>query len=505
MSNSHFPRFAAGLLTAAGLALALAAPASAAQFLDGGDADLGCILTVQGPIRSGDADGFRAALDRVVGDPYAGESDFLDRWDQVGGLAVPRICLDSPGGSLAEALKMADVLADPGGDNRYLYSGIGTAIARDATCYSACAVLFMAGGVQSESSGGRLPNRVLHAQGLLGFHAPGLTIADGNYSAEAVDRAFAIAVRSIGELSDRQGKIRFPATLMNRMVATPPQDMYVLQTVGEASQWMIDIAGLPYPAKVSRGHFVNACLNAQPGLRPSTGYYQIYATRHDGAGRDFFSGRRLGDYSGSLLSRHYGRGEAEIALGRSGDFGDASFVSDPDPAEDGLNCEVGFGGRWPMETPMRGNTRRLSVSFLRGDAMALDQAALYPPWTRFAELAARHGSGALPADATVWTDRRSLTTRCLVYNSADQKTDDDPCDAMESAVFTGDGTMQVTVEFTWPSGASTVVEMDGTGPRINGNSATVPYIEGVYDISDHMQCLRNSRSGNAFCFDMRAY
>jgi hypothetical protein len=493
------------LLGGAALNALIALPAVAADFIPGGDEDLGCILTVRGPIVAGDAKAFRSALDQVVGDAYGGGSDFLDRLDGANGLPVPRICLDSPGGSLTEALDMTDVLTNRKGDSEYLYSAIGTAVAADALCHSACAVLFMAGGSQSESSAGRLPNRVLHAKGSLGFHAPGLSVADGNYTAESVDRAFAIAVRSIGVLSERQTVLRFPDTLLNRMVSTPPSEMYVLTTVGEASQWMIDIAGLPYPAKPGPNHFVNLCLNAQPALRPSTGYTQSYVKRHDGPGTDFFAGHGLGDEDVAQVFGYYGTGKADINLGSGGDFGDAYFNSDPEEAtEGGLNCEVSFNGRWPIQKPLRSNLRRFYISFANGGIMALDQAALYPPWTRFAELAGAHGTSAIPANATIWSAAQDFGTNCFVYNSNDRLSDKEPCRATETVSFMGDGAAGSTIVFTWPSGSRTTISQRGYDLSINGNRARGDYISGASDQGANVTCLRNSASGNAFCYERTA-
>ncbi|MEC3859853.1 hypothetical protein VK792_01030 [Mesobacterium sp. TK19101] len=491
------------VLAALGLNLlvALAPRADAAEFLPGGDAELGCFMTIRGQIVPGDAERFRDALTKSIGtNPYRDNPDFIARFDGGAGTVVPRICLDSAGGSLAEALRMSDVLTNRQSERSSLNTAIGTAVAAGARCHSACAVLFMAGGSESEGPAGRLPNRVLHAQGSLGFHAPGLTIPDGNYTAEAVDKAFTVAVRSIGELSDRQADLRFPATLLNRMVATPPQEMYVLSTVGEAAQWMIDVVGLPHPARLTRAHFVNVCLNTQSALMPATSYLESYANRLDGPDSGFFAGRRLGDYAEGLLVRHYNRGVLKLALGAPGDFGTASFVSDPDPAEDGLNCEATFGGIWPQANPLADNNRRLAVSFSRGGVMFLDQAAFYPPWTRFADLSREYGTGALQAEATVWSDSRSVNTRCIVFDANDTLTDNDACRAVETARFTGAGEMVVTLSFTWPSGAKTVIGLDGD-QTINGNSATSDYIAAASDLGDQITCLRNSASGNAFCFD----
>src|SRR6056297_797478 len=128
---------------------------SAAEFVPGGDDTLNCELTLRGNIVPGDADRFLEALRTHV----------LARPEQVSGQPAPRrICLESPGGSLSEAIRMADVLlgkrSDAQGGERNRIRNLGTVVPAGATCHSACAVLFMAGGHQTESVGGRIPSRI---------------------------------------------------------------------------------------------------------------------------------------------------------------------------------------------------------------------------------------------------------------------------------------------------------------------------------------------------------
>lgn len=97
--------------------------ASAGQLEVGGDRT--CRLTFSGQITTGDAE----ALARLVPaiDPATSQSTY-DTW----------LCLDSPGGSLAEALRMGQVLRA---------GGMGTRILAGRECLSACAILFMSGSV----------------------------------------------------------------------------------------------------------------------------------------------------------------------------------------------------------------------------------------------------------------------------------------------------------------------------------------------------------------------
>ena len=167
------------------------------------------------------------------------------------GLGDIRICLDSPGGRLSEAISIADTLAFSYRAGNYPARMIGTAIPDGARCESACAFIFMAGGFQdyiAATANIREPDRVLHVNGRLGFHAPGLRVPDGAYTEAGVNRAFATAVRSIEAVAKRRKRYRIPAPLFERFVSTPPQEMFHVTTVAEATSWMIQLAGAPRSA-----------------------------------------------------------------------------------------------------------------------------------------------------------------------------------------------------------------------------------------------------------------
>src|SRR5215469_2646528 len=71
------------------------------------------------------------------------------------------LCLNSPGGSYDEALKISEFVL-----NRHL----STAVEADASCLSACVIIFLAG--NTSSAGLIVPARRLNVAGKVGFFAP---------------------------------------------------------------------------------------------------------------------------------------------------------------------------------------------------------------------------------------------------------------------------------------------------------------------------------------------
>lgn len=203
---------------------------------------MGCSHLFSGPVEPGDAALFQALLldpARIQVPEYLGEHG-------------TRICLDSPGGSLAEGVRIATLI----------HGKTGTAIADGATCASACSVIFMAGSVNVEGDPrGAVPDRVLHPRGRLGFHAPALAVPGRRYTETEVNRAFDLAIGSVGQLLNISGHIDLPETLIARMLATPASDMYYITRVGEAARWHINIGPVVEPSDWTPQAVLNACLN----------------------------------------------------------------------------------------------------------------------------------------------------------------------------------------------------------------------------------------------------
>jgi len=137
-----------------------------------------CVMVIRGEIVQGDFDKF-VALAKVLLPGNDGESTSRDT-----------VCLDSPGGKLAEGVKFA----------KYFYhDGVGTVIDDGQECYSACAIMFMMGTATGDEVA--FANRKLHVGGKLGFHRPFADIPSGTaIDSGALRFAYAAAFSSALDL-----------------------------------------------------------------------------------------------------------------------------------------------------------------------------------------------------------------------------------------------------------------------------------------------------------------
>ncbi len=241
--TAFFRSFAGWLI----LTLILGTPAAAATIGRGGSQEMGCLIEVTGPIRQGDADTLNALFEEI---------GYFNEYTPVG----RRICMDSPGGSLLEGLRMADLIAE---------WNYGTAVPAQASCLSACAVMFLAGRYNNPEAGGAFSNdRVMHPTARLGFHAPSLLLGDRAYSREEVDTAYAIALDSMAGILRHRAKryTALPDSLFLTLLGTPPNDMALVETVGQAAQWQIDVAPVAFPVEGVRQALSNACWHVDSGL-----------------------------------------------------------------------------------------------------------------------------------------------------------------------------------------------------------------------------------------------
>ena len=166
-------------------------------------------------------------------------TDFLDRTTKYAGRALGLrhiVCLDSTGGSFAEAMKVARFFKE---------NLVGTKIEAEASCLSACALVFMAGSFLPLESDQKFAWRVLHPRGKLGFHRPSLEVSRGNYNEAAVGKAYGIALETISNLVEeivfgqdaRAAGMRI--SLLSTMLNTRAEDMLFVDTVDKAGRWDI--------------------------------------------------------------------------------------------------------------------------------------------------------------------------------------------------------------------------------------------------------------------------
>ncbi|MDA7430767.1 hypothetical protein PGB28_20085 [Primorskyibacter aestuariivivens] len=227
------------------LFLPLLGGVAAAGQLEAGDGR-SCRLSFTGEITAGDA----AALARVVPaiNPSTSQSTY-DNW----------LCLDSPGGSLAEALRMGQVLRA---------GGMGTRILANRQCMSACAILFMSGSVFDPDVGFNsqielsnvYPYRMMHVTARLGFHRPSIRLdTDQLFDAEQVERSFDVSTEASLELVRLVGRGILATDLVEEMFSHRGQDFFYIDTVGKSLRWNIFADGEVLPRLIDSRAAFHAC------------------------------------------------------------------------------------------------------------------------------------------------------------------------------------------------------------------------------------------------------
>lgn len=240
----------------------------------------GCTLEINGAIELGDSERLQSffeglAKDNPFNEQYFRRGEFINEEQyympsemgfefyfyeknlELANQGLWSVCLNSPGGSYTEALKIYDQI------KRY---GIGTVVAEGAECLSACAIIFLAGNFQYYTTmGGNLvtgTNRAIHAGASLGFHAPSLGLNDvsGDVPFEEIGRAYSVAVTQNAELINRLSDNQLP--ILRRILSTPPDDMFYVDTVAKTLEVDMEVLGVEIPNEIEPKHVTAACQNA---------------------------------------------------------------------------------------------------------------------------------------------------------------------------------------------------------------------------------------------------
>lgn len=446
-------------------AVLVATEADAARITLVDDPAYGCIAQLQGRIEAGDTTRLRAVLKEASRLPkfenvlYVDE-DFDDGTPNIGVYRPLNLCLDSPGGSLTEAMALTELV----------FGRLGTVVRAGESCESACALVFMAGSHSTETDFGISVNRFLHVDGRLGFHAPSLVVPEGAYDAGSVARAYAVSV-AVSELIFRNMvKYRFAPSLAARMHATPADDMFHVTRVEEAARWGIGILGIDLPAAVNDTVIANACGNlylsvqdqgnSDPDAWPR-GIGRMDEVRRTPEGNLAYTGFGM-EAAGTCVvtpDAPARRGESAVDF-----WGEAALIKD---------SVWGYGDA-------RDATPPVFFGFMQA----------YMAWPGEMPLAA------LPRNGQV----QELTTagRCHVFREDGTRLDENTCIRTRRATA-GGGLLD---SHLWPSGASTVLENAGGLLRVNGNPGTLWYwMGGDRPGGAPPDCVRNDSSTNVFCFE----
>lgn len=429
------------------------------------DRYMNCIVRISGLIENGDTQKLADVLSRLARTRVHQGLEPLE-YDTARASNDPgyRICLDSPGGSYAEALRMAD----------YIFEFMGTAVPRGARCLSACAVVFMAGSHNSESDAGTVANRLLHAAAELGFHAPSLVVEQGDYNEAAVDAAYKIAIASVGRLVERSRRFRASPSLLASMLQTPPDQMLMIETVFQAGHWDIPVTGTVRPERLDKRAVSDAC---------NTHFaWELDRTLRSGTE---LSGARAG-------------GEVTLTQGQGGTIA----VQEDYGQEATLSCRIELYGGSPFAAIDENDDpySKYGLIIIGEDIApsALHPFMLYPGATPLKSLARPRDDAFAFADTEDFQIPLQETGKGMCYVHRDRtQLDAERCRFERVETIDRDLRSTTVTTYIWPSGSRTVSVDEPGSWTLNGAPTQMMFS----DKPVNARCLLNKTSGNSFCFD----
>lgn len=174
------------------------------------------------------------------------------------------LCLNSPGGSWMEGVKIAEYVMD---------HFVGTYVGAGQQCKSACAIVFLAGARKSRvvkkgsveedfltAEWFRLPNRTMHVTAKVGFHAPYLVMGEKQYTARDVETARIAALQAFGKFLGLLAQKRevenvnnfVPKRFISRAMRMGRDELLMIDTVDIAGWLGVDLVGYKAPRRLSR-------------------------------------------------------------------------------------------------------------------------------------------------------------------------------------------------------------------------------------------------------------
>ena len=197
------------------------------------DGDAECALKVVGEIASGDI-GVLSEAFALRGIGTSTDGSFEDA------VAAKPLCLDSPGGSYYEGIEIARLVNE---------MGIPTRVGDADRCFSACALIFMAGRAQGTENDG--PRRTMHINAGLGFHAPYFALESSEtFSSQQVNgtvdvyREMVLLMVQFGRKKSifSHAPVLAPS-LIEAVFSRGPSEIEYLDSINEAMLWGVNLEG----------------------------------------------------------------------------------------------------------------------------------------------------------------------------------------------------------------------------------------------------------------------
>ncbi|MGC0055771.1 hypothetical protein ACNSPG_22485 (plasmid) [Brucella pituitosa] len=410
-----------------------------------------CLIELSGEIVSGDLARFNVLADAVL-PGFDGESTKGNS-----------ICLDSPGGNLAEGTALASALYE---------RGITTVLRDGESCYSACAIMFIMGKVQGAEMG--WSSRKMHKNAKLGFHRPFLDIqSDEQISVKALAFAYDQAQENLLKIFSLANNPTGPFTtrpmmkpdLVKAMIAHEGNDFFMVDDVNKAGRFDIEIFGYDEPKEIDQRSAFMACDNAF-----------------------FWETRVLDDNTSEYIRKSYNDIETVERQSRfvNSDFGKNYNVMSTDAGYADASCNVRLINNRLMicgynETyDIRLGSEKCDPALEDGVYNEVSKLALWPAYTKLASL---------PDRVNATNSLQGQRYKCVVKSNEGRILDQEICvrgEVKQTAEF-------LNVDFVWPSGSKTVISIGKSSFKINGASAN-RRVEGSNTV-----CLQNEVTKNSFC------
>jgi len=173
--------------------------------------------------------------------------------------SLGRLCLNSPGGALDEAILIAREVLRP--------FRVTTILEEGAECLSACALIFMMGQTK-EYDGITVFSRYMHYTARLGFHLPQVRFSlGGGLDEQSISSAFDTALDAVVEFlllatSSNASHISYiEGDLLARAFEARGADFYLIDRVDQVGRWNIGVFGYEPPEQMDLLGARNVCEN----------------------------------------------------------------------------------------------------------------------------------------------------------------------------------------------------------------------------------------------------
>lgn len=188
-------------------------------------------IELEGPIAAGDVE----RLDKLIREE---DHDIL-------------LSLNSSGGDFQAGVALA----------KYINTKpIATTVQGRNQCLSACAIAFLGGTYWGEETS-EWPSRSVDPTAKVGFHAPFLEIAEGQYDAERISRAYDRAVRTIVQTIRAAPYMQVAAEDVAALMVAQREELFVLDTTERLGRYAVFPAGLKMPKRLTTSMAVSLCTN----------------------------------------------------------------------------------------------------------------------------------------------------------------------------------------------------------------------------------------------------